>query len=426
MKENAIKIENLSKKYRLGQIGVTTLREEISRLWALALKREDPTLKIGAKRQNKGKDFYALDGINLTIKRGERVGIIGRNGAGKSTLLKVISRITAPTEGEIGINGKIASMLEVGTGFHPELTGRENIYMNGSVLGMKRREIDEKIEDIIDFSECRKFIDTPVKRYSSGMYVKLAFSVAAHLNSDIMIMDEVLAVGDVAFQQKCIEKMNEVSKEKGKTVLYVSHNMNTIRRLCDRCIVLDGGKIVFDGATEKAIEAYIGLTKVSPKHIKLETAEKLKAALMPGFGFKAIELSDREKARYQTGEKMAFAVEYAAEKDINAMNIRAIVYLPDGTAVTTFVTKDGIDIKKTESGKAELIVDVSALAPGRYYIRIGAFVNKRLRPVYYDVTGANVINIEVIPAKDFAEGNRWNHTLWGHFVGKPIEIKKTP
>ena len=203
MEEVMIKVDNLSKAYKLGQIGGTTLREELQRIDAKIKGQEDPTRKIGAKIYEKNESFMALDGVSFAISRGERVGIIGHNGAGKSTLLKLITRITAPTGGTIGLNGRVASMLEVGTGFHGELTGRENIYMNGAILGMTKKEINSKIESIIEFSECSQFIDTPVKRYSSGMFLKLAFAVAAHLDGEIMIMDEVLAVGDMAFQKKC-------------------------------------------------------------------------------------------------------------------------------------------------------------------------------------------------------------------------------
>ena len=259
MKKEILEIKNVSKKYRLGMIGGTTLRDELQRKRAARKGLEDPTRTIGSKAKGKpGEEFLALHDINLTVYEGERVGIIGHNGAGKSTLLKLISQITAPTTGTIEMNGRIASMLEVGTGFHPELTGRENIFMNGAILGMTKQEIESKIEDIIDFSEVRQFIDTPVKRYSSGMFVKLAFSVAAHLDSEIMIMDEVLAVGDMAFQNKCLEKMNEVSKKEGRTILYVSHNMNTIRQLCERCIVLSHGQVVFNGDVEDAINLYLG------------------------------------------------------------------------------------------------------------------------------------------------------------------------
>ncbi len=255
MSELMIDIQNVSKKYRLGVIGSTTLREDLQRIYAEIRKKEDPTKKIGTTDRSE-KEFWALKNLSFRVKEGETIGIIGHNGAGKSTLLKLITRVTAPTEGDIYLNGRVASLLEVGTGFHPELTGRENIYINGAILGMKKREIDKRVDEIIDFSECSQFIDTPVKRYSSGMYVKLAFSVAAHLNSEILIMDEVLAVGDVSFQNKCIQKMIETS-ESGKTILYVSHNMSTIRALCSRCIVLNHGCLEFDGNVEEAISSYI-------------------------------------------------------------------------------------------------------------------------------------------------------------------------
>ena len=258
MDEIMIRISNVSKMYILGQIGGTTLRDELQRVSAKLRGKEDPTKRIGSREFKTSESFWALNDVSFDVKKGERIGIIGHNGAGKSTLLKLISRVTAPTSGRIDLNGRVASMLEVGTGFHQELTGRENIYMNGAILGMTKREIDEKIEDIIDFSECRQFIDTPVKRYSSGMYVKLAFSVAAHLNSEIMIMDEVLAVGDMAFQKKCLEKMSDVSNSEGRTILYVSHNMSTIRQLCSRCVVLNHGEVIFDGGVEEGIDVYSG------------------------------------------------------------------------------------------------------------------------------------------------------------------------
>jgi len=256
--EVIIKVSGLSKIYRLGTIGSTTLRDELQRRKAKRKGLEDPTSIVGSASQIDGELFYALKDINLTVHKGEKLGIVGKNGAGKSTLLRLLCNITAPSSGEIELWGRVASMLEICTGFHPELSGRENIYMNGAILGMRKKEIDSKIEQIIDFSECRKFIDTPVKRYSSGMYVKLGFSVAAHLESEIMIMDEVLAVGDAGFQKKCIHRMNELASE-GRTVLYVSHNMETIRNLCYRVVVLNCGSKVFEGATEDGIAYYMSL-----------------------------------------------------------------------------------------------------------------------------------------------------------------------
>lgn len=260
-KEIAIQITGLKKRYRLGTIGGGTLRGDLQSWWARVRHKEDPNSKIGSKTHGKNATFMALDGVDLTIYKGERVGIVGHNGAGKSTLLKLLSRVTGPTEGEIKLDGRISSMLEVGTGFNGELTGRENIYLNGAILGMTKAEVDGKIDQIIEFSECAKFIDTPVKRYSSGMYVKLAFAVAAHLDSEILIMDEVLAVGDIAFQQKCLNKMREVAETEGRTILYVSHNMNTVQQLCNRCVVMDHGKVTFDGDVTTGIGIYADMSK---------------------------------------------------------------------------------------------------------------------------------------------------------------------
>lgn len=244
MSDIAIKVENLSKYYRLGVINNGTLFKDMQSWFARLRGKEDPNAKIGSTYKDSKEGFWALKDLNFEIKKGDRVGIIGHNGAGKSTLLKVLSQITTPTEGNIKINGRVASLLEVGTGFHPEMTGRENIYMNGAILGMKKSEIDKKVDQIIEFSEIGEHIDTPVKRYSSGMYVRLAFAVAAHLDSEILIADEVLAVGDAAFQKKALGKMNELSTGEGRTVLFVSHNMGAVRQLCNKGLVLDKGSVV--------------------------------------------------------------------------------------------------------------------------------------------------------------------------------------
>lgn len=260
MSNTVIKAEHLSKYYKLGVINNGTLFRDIQTWWALKRGKEDPHGQIGSHKYDNDKDgFWALDDLNFEIKQGDRVGIIGHNGAGKSTLLKILSRITAPTEGKVKIKGRVSSLLEVGTGFHGELTGRENIYLNGAILGMKRREVDRKIDEIIAFSEIEKHIDTPVKRYSSGMYVRLAFAVAAHLDSEILIADEVLAVGDAAFQKKALGKMNELSSGQGRTVLFVSHNMGQVKNLCNKGIVLERGHIIRqDDDITKSINYYLG------------------------------------------------------------------------------------------------------------------------------------------------------------------------
>ena len=262
MAELVIKVENLSKAYQIGQIGSGTLSRDIDRFWQTRiLGKEDPFLKIGEINDRSIKAtsniVWSLKDINFEIKQGDAVGIIGKNGAGKSTLLKLLSRVTSPTTGEIKVKGRIASLLEVGTGFHPELSGRENIYLNGAILGMRKKEITRKLEEIIDFSGVERYIDTPVKRYSSGMYVRLAFAVAAHLESEILIVDEVLAVGDAEFQKKCLGKMGDISKGEGRTVLFVSHNMSAVKSLCNSGIVLGNGMMGFSGKVNESVDFYL-------------------------------------------------------------------------------------------------------------------------------------------------------------------------
>jgi lipopolysaccharide transport system ATP-binding protein len=260
-KNIAIKVENLSKAYQLGQIGTGTISRDLERFWTTKIRgKEDPFLKIGQTndRTVKGESdiVWSLKDINFEIEQGDAIGIIGRNGAGKSTLLKLLSRVTAPTTGNIKVKGRIASLLEVGTGFHPELTGRENIYLNGAILGMRKKEITRKFDEIVDFSGVERYIDTPVKRYSSGMYVRLAFAVAAHLESEILIVDEVLAVGDAEFQKKCLGKMGDVTKTEGRTILFVSHNMVAVKSLCNKGILLKNGIKTFDGLSIDTIKEY--------------------------------------------------------------------------------------------------------------------------------------------------------------------------
>lgn len=341
MSDIAIKIENLKKQYRLGAIGGQSLQAELQSWWARKSGKEDPNLKLGQNYTNVGENFWALKGVNLTIKKGEALGIIGGNGAGKSTLLKVLSRVTAPSEGDIWINGRVASMLEVGTGFHGELTGRENIYMNGAILGMTRKEVDEKIESIIDFSECRQFIDTPVKRYSSGMYVKLAFAVASHLDAEIMIMDEVLAVGDVKFQKKCLGKMGDEAQS-GKTVLYVSHNMSTIRNLCTRCIVLDKGQLIFDGNAEDAITMYSGVLTRNHKQIEynFDNLERRTFLLGRSEYIHSIKFVDTETASFTDDKDIVFDVKWSNAKERDDLHFRIVIQMEDTSIVG--MTESGV------------------------------------------------------------------------------------
>jgi lipopolysaccharide transport system ATP-binding protein len=253
-----ISVEHVSKTYRLGTIGGASLNEDVARWWARVRGKPDPLLKVDEQHKARriGQHFSALDDVSFDVKDGEVLGVIGRNGAGKSTLLKILAQVTGPTSGRIRIKGRVASLLEVGTGFHPDLTGRENVFLNGAIMGMTKAEIRQKFDEIVDFSECGEFIDTPVKRYSSGMYVRLAFAVAGHLEPEILIVDEVLAVGDAQFQKKCLGKMSEVSRG-GRTVLFVSHNMVAVQSLCHSALLLQDGRLVTEGPTASVVSAYL-------------------------------------------------------------------------------------------------------------------------------------------------------------------------
>lgn len=374
-REVAIQLSGVKKQYRLGQIGGGTLQRDLQSWWAKVRKKEDPNLKIGQEQRLVGETFMALNGIDLTIYQGEAVGIIGGNGAGKSTMLKLLSRVTAPSEGTIDIYGRVASMLEVGTGFNGEMTGRENVYMNGAILGMTKAEIDAKMEDIIEFSEVREFIDTPVKRYSSGMYVKLAFSVAAHLDSEIMIMDEVLAVGDMAFQKKCLGKMREAAEREGRTVLYVSHNMNTIRQLCDRCIVLEKGKVVFEGNVEEAISIYMGgendELKCSYQMSNVNRPSQYHGALFQIDEFSFINVD--EPVFYN--KNIQYKIKWTAKADLQGLRLYFIIRDVDDTR-SVGMTQSEIfaDVISGEQGESVLEFDASNLAEGKYWFEPDVYV----------------------------------------------------
>jgi len=265
MSDIILKVENISKQYRLGLVGTGTISHDLNRWWYKIRGKEDPFLKIGDSndRATKGSSDYvwALKDINFDVKRGEVLGIIGKNGAGKSTLLKILSKVTSPTTGSIKSKGRIASLLEVGTGFHPEMTGRENIFLNGAILGMTKKEIKSKLDEIVSFSGCERYIDTPVKRYSSGMKVRLAFAVAAHLEPDILVVDEVLAVGDAEFQKKAIGKMQDISNTDGRTVLFVSHDMVAVSNLCKKCILLNSGRVEKAGEVNEVVDYYLSINR---------------------------------------------------------------------------------------------------------------------------------------------------------------------
>lgn len=349
MSDTIIEVNHVVKEYQLGAIGGKTLRSELQSRMAKIRKKEDPNSMIGTKViHNPNERFRALDDISFKVKKGEALGIIGHNGAGKSTLLKLLSRVTAPTSGEIGYNGRIASMLEVGTGFHPELTGRENVYLNGAILGMTKVEIDEKFDEIVEFAELERFIDTPVKRYSSGMYVKLAFAVAAHLDSEIMVMDEVLAVGDMKFQEKCLGKMGDASTNEGKTVLYVSHNMNTIRSLCTRCIVLDHGKIIFDGDTEEAITIYseTGMMEKFAEKELLSAPRYYAVEAGRSASFTYMQLLEKEQNIYKNTETLKIKLTWESERIIDNTCVRFVFWSINGNSVASSLCMDFCQTKK--------------------------------------------------------------------------------
>lgn len=373
MSDIAIKIENLKKQYHLGAIGGRTLNAELQSWWARKRGKEDPNLQIGKSAHAANETFWALKGINLEIKKGEAIGIIGANGAGKSTLLKILSRVTAPTEGDIWIDGRVSSMLEVGTGFHGELTGRENIYMNGAILGMTKKEVDQKMEDIIEFSECRQFIDTPVKRYSSGMYVKLAFAVAAHLDAEIMIMDEVLAVGDIKFQQKCLGKMGDASQSEGKTVLYVSHNMNTIRQLCNRCIVLNSGSLLYDGNVNDAIEAYTGeLNEKLLGHYELKNVDR--PTDMLGSALRITQLRFLDRPIYQEHSCMKLEIEFECFKNISNIRFYFPVRTLDDLPACLIESGPICNAREGEMKRVLLEIELGDMVEGKYYFFPTAFL----------------------------------------------------
>ena len=417
----ALRLDNVKKRYRLGVIGGGTLQGDIQSWWARIRGKEDPNTKIGTNIDTKKGSFMALDGISFDVKKGERLGIIGGNGAGKSTTLKILSRVTAPTEGAVYINGRISSMLEVGTGFHPELTGRENIYLNGAILGMSREEVDRKLDNIIDFSECRQFIDTPVKRYSSGMYVKLAFAVAAHLDSEILIMDEVLAVGDMKFQQKCLKKMQDVAENEGRTVLYVSHNMNTIRQLCDRCVVLEKGKLIFDGDVEKAIEIYMHQNEdfrlsYEYSNVKRSINESRRLQLT------GIDFLNRIKTQIKKGEKLELKIHCKINEDISNVGIRFEIFYLDQTIAGTMFSNNMVSGKKGEQIDIVADMETKHFAPGKY--KVVALAYER------DNYGSQVGVDRVEPAMYFEiieesiDEILWLHQYWGHVQFDDLEIKQ--
>lgn len=416
--EPIIEICNVTKEYRLGAIGGTTLNAELQSKIARLLGREDPNKKIGTREGRTGERFLALDGISFSVQPGEAVGIIGHNGAGKSTLLKLISRVTAPSGGEIRLRGRVASMLEVGTGFHPELTGRENVYLNGAILGMTKKEIDAKFDEIVDFAEMRQFIDTPVKRYSSGMYVKLAFSVAAHLDSEIMIMDEVLAVGDAKFQQKCLGKMSDEAGKGGRTVLYVSHNMNTIQSLCTRVIVLDHGRIVYDGDTAGGIAKYLAtsLDGAVSRDLSRESRDKRCAGKIH---MNFARFNGKDNQLFLQNSSISFHLDWETYAPLNNVVLRFYIKHISATPVA-FTTIPFGNLPEPACFHSDIEISLQDLVPGQYYIGCEFheidFSGKGLWHDYIpNIMAFEVIRNDqsVITNQDHTSKMEWSHNLFG-------------
>lgn len=392
----AIRIESVSKLYRLGTVGTGTIAHDLNRWWHQIRGKEDPYAKVGqvndrtkaAKSEEHGAksdatstlnsspsalrsgapgpDYvWALRDINLEVQQGEILGIIGRNGAGKSTLLKLLSRVTAPTTGAIKTRGRIASLLEVGTGFHPEMTGRENIYMNGAILGMRRHEITRQLDEIVEFSGCAKYLDTPVKRYSSGMTVRLGFAVAAHLDPEILIVDEVLAVGDVEFQSKCLDKMKNVSSS-GKTVLFVSHNMASIRTLTNRAIVLSNGQVMLQGTTAEAISQYLA------HNLEERSRDRNVASLTRAFSglsraLQITELSVAGSTTVPAGTRVPFELTVRANSDNEPFELGITIFRSDFTAVGSTFSARIPEIAPGHSESFSFVLPTELLAPGDYH-----------------------------------------------------------
>ena len=369
MSKLAIKAENVTKQYRLGAIGGGTLKGDLQSFMARVRGKEDPNTKIGESSvYAKNEKFLALNDVSFEVEQGDIVGIIGHNGAGKSTLLKLLSRVTAPTSGTISLNGRIASMLEVGTGFHPELTGRENVYMNGAILGMTKAEITRKFDEIVEFAEMGKFIDTPVKRYSSGMYVKLAFAVAAHLDSEILVMDEVLAVGDMKFQDKCLGKMSDVSKSEGRTVLYVSHNMSTVKRLCKRTMVLERGQKIFEGGVNEGIAIYSKAGEVKKETFKSFENASHKDYYLRQVQMLSNEILNTDDCVFKPGDSIQCRLRCHSDIDIDDLRLRVeIINGSDAFAGLSFSSP--VSFKKGE--EKDLVFELSdlPLMNGQYKVQ---------------------------------------------------------
>ncbi len=378
MSDIAIKAEGISKLYRLGEIGTGTISQDLNRWWAQFRGKEDPFSTVGETndRTSKGSSDYvwSLKDIDFEVKKGETLGIIGRNGAGKSTLLKILSKVTTPTTGNIKVNGRIASLLEVGTGFHPELTGRENIFLNGAILGMTKVEIRSKFDEIVDFSGVERYIDTPVKRYSSGMYVRLAFAVAAFLEPEILIVDEVLAVGDAEFQKKCLGRMKDVSVNDGRTVLFVSHNMGAIRTLCTKGLYLKHGQVLASDSIEKVVDMYLNDGALRGASVELSSYDGSRSGTGAIAFISAAITSNtgRLQQEYFIGDDLCFILKLKNNLNIKKSVIGVLVKTNDDIAVLQILNKDAeytVEHRGVEEVYRVTIENIS-LFPGEYYVSL--------------------------------------------------------
>lgn len=422
MSNIAIKVANLSKAYQLGEIGTGTVSRDLERWLARISGKANPLLRIGETNEHSTKGatdrIWSLKDINFEIQQGDAVGIIGRNGAGKSTLLKVLSRVTSPTAGRITGKGRIASLLEVGTGFHPELTGRENIYLNGAILGMRKKEITRSFDEIVDFAGVERYVDTPVKRYSSGMYVRLAFAVAAHLESEILIVDEILAVGDAEFQKKCLGKMGEVSTREGRTVLFVSHNMGSIRALCNSAMVLANGEKVFDGNVEQAISHYLGQQIMSDLVINAIATKQHRKYLFP----KDIEILQVSmtnpvvESQFSSRHPLHFEFTLKANRTTKNFRLAGSIFNQEGVRLGLFFGEEVLSMTANETKIVKFSVINHNLSKGVYSLSFSTgrgsleTGNTEFDIVYdilrYEVAYTNDINSPIV---------KWEND-WGSFI----------
>lgn len=417
-KVKLLEVDNISKQYMLGMIGAKTLQAELVSWYARKRGRADPNRKVGTEHIQYGEKFWALKDISFSVRQGDAVALLGRNGAGKSTMLKLISRITAPTEGCIRIRGKVASLLEVGTGFHPELSGRDNIYLNGSILGMNRTEINGKMKGIIDFSEVEEFIDTPVKRYSSGMRVKLGFAIAAHLDPDVMICDEVLAVGDIAFQQKCLTKMSEIARD-GRAVIYVSHNIRTVMQLCNRGLFLQQGKLIHDGTLERAMELYGGSSARSSFRNLDEIARPKNIGTT--MRMQNIRFLDTESLEYDQDAVMKFELTWIVHLAEPHLRVRLVLQNSVGQPLAMTQT-EAFDVKAGDSITRQIRFHMDGIAPGEYVIELALVaVTPKGKTTNFD-TIQDVSRFVIRDDPAVNDGFVWMERKWGNMRLPVLEM----